>query len=245
MINFSTSQLIMQQSDSLKESFSSLRNFPGIAVVKDVHSRCVVVSDHLAHLIGLKSYDLYEEQSDYDVPCNTSSLADTFVQCDQEAISKKREVLTLDICEYISGWKALLSSKKPIHHVNGDVTGVFGQAIDITNSSMFKWCLSLMATDHKIAGSSSEQKIYMLNSECASLQLTSRQQSFLFWLIRRKSVKEIASILNISVRTAEEHSAAIKTRLMCNSRSQVIEKAINSGFLNFIPGDVLGSAPKN
>jgi DNA-binding CsgD family transcriptional regulator len=56
--------------------------------------------------------------------------------------------------------------------------------------------------------------------------------------MRGKSMKQIASILNLSVRTVESYFALIKLKLGCNNKSQIIEKAINSGFLHYIPDDI-------
>jgi DNA-binding CsgD family transcriptional regulator len=52
-------------------------------------------------------------------------------------------------------------------------------------------------------------------------------------------MKEIAKILNLSVRTVESYFMIIKLKLGCNNKSQIIEKAINSGFLYYIPEDII------
>ena len=238
-MNYSSPHAVIQQGNSLTESFAHLQHLPGIMAVKNLHSRCIVINDYLAYLIGVSNEGEFDGITDYDVHCDSSKLANMFVQHDQQTIKTKSEILTLDICKYTSGWKTLLSSKKPILNSNGKVTVVFAQSIDISNTKMFKSCLSFMAADYLIAGKENMQNIYVLNNEHSPLPLTSRQQTCLFLLVRRKSMKEIASILGISVRTAEEHIMRIRTKLDCNSRSQVIEKAINSGFLNFIPQGVL------
>ena len=53
-------------------------------------------------------------------------------------------------------------------------------------------------------------------------------------------MKEIATILNLSVRTVESYFVIIKLKLGCNNKSQIIEKAINGGFLHYIPENVRG-----
>lgn len=238
-MNQFSSHTVMQQGNSLRESFSSLQHMPGIAVVKDLKSEFTTASNFFAHFAGWKNADQCEGKSDYDIPCEVNKVADLFVQRDQKVIQSGKELLNLTICEYASGWTSLISTTKPILNNNGVITGVFVQAIDISKTNMFKWRLSLTSTDHSIVGKANKQNIYTLNDENSPLPLTPRQQSFLFLFVRGKSVKEIAAALGISVRTAEEYITTIKEKLMCTSRSQVIEKAINSGFLNFIPQDVL------
>ena len=53
-------------------------------------------------------------------------------------------------------------------------------------------------------------------------------------------MKEIALVLGISVRTVETHFETIKHKLGCCNKSQLIEKAIDSGFLFHIPANFLG-----
>lgn len=231
---------ITMQGSSLIDSFCLLETIPCLMLVKDLQSRIVVVSEYLAYLAGLKNSNLTRDQTDFDIQCGAVNAADMFVHYDQNVIQNKREILTLDICEYTTGWKTLLSSRKPIINENKEIIGVFSQAIDISNTNMFKWCLSLMDADSIINNNNkNKQRIYALNEYNSFLPLTPRQNSCLFLLVRGKSMKEIASVLNISVRTVEEHIMNIKTKLDCHNRSQLIEKALNSGFLNFIPQEIL------
>lgn len=51
------------------------------------------------------------------------------------------------------------------------------------------------------------------NSEAPLEQLTNRQQEVLYWLAKGKSNKEIAFILNLSVKTVDTHRAQIMDRL--------------------------------
>ena len=233
------SQKIMQRGNDLKSSFATLRSTPGLIIAKDLKSRYSVISDDYAQLLGWKNADQCTDLTDYDIPCEASKAAEQFVELDQKAIQSAVEVLSLYICHYSLGWKTLLSSKKPIQKDDGEVTGILGQVIDISCSNLFRWCLSLNASDRKLVNLADKPTIYILNNEHSPLPLTERQQSCVFLLVRGKLIKEIASILEISARTVEEHIVAIKTKLGCNSRSQIIEKAISSGFLHYIPEDIL------
>lgn len=93
--------------------------------------------------------------------------------------------------------------------------------------------------DQKIINTIHGSASYILNEDYVPLPLTTRQQTCLFLLARGKTVKQIANILSISTRTVEEHIESIKHRLNCYSKSQVIEKAIDSGFLYYIPKEFL------
>ena len=45
--------------------------------------------------------------------------------------------------------------------------------------------------------------------------------------------------MNISARTIEDHIAALKVKLDCNTKSQMIEKAINHDFMSFMHESLL------
>ena len=53
-------------------------------------------------------------------------------------------------------------------------------------------------------------------------------------------MKEIAYLMSISPRTVETHIENMKYKLGCYSRSQLIEKAIDNGFLFHVPANLFG-----
>jgi DNA-binding NarL/FixJ family response regulator len=97
--------------------------------------------------------------------------------------------------------------------------------------------MHLNSLNQKFNKKSKNSSIYVLNEEQSPLksELTPRQQDCLFLIIHGKSIKEIGLALGISPRTVEVHVADIKSKLNCNTRSQIIEKSISMGFLNYIP----------
>ena len=69
-------------------------------------------------------------------------------------------------------------------------------------------------------------------------KLTEKQEECLFFLIRGKTIKEIAKILRVHPRSIEDRISLIKTNLNCQRTSEIIEKAINNGFLYYIPKSI-------
>ena len=126
----------------------------------------------------------------------------------------------------------------PIEKADGQVAGIYGQVMDISNTNMFNWCLALNKFDQNFINTQNKPVIYILNQEHSPLPLSKQQQACVFFLMRGKSMKEIAAILNLSVRTVESYFTMIKLKLGCTSKSQIIEKAIHSGFLHYIPENI-------
>ncbi|XVN42835.1 MAG: helix-turn-helix transcriptional regulator [Candidatus Rickettsia vulgarisii] len=154
---------------------------------------------------------------------------------DQKAIDSNKAVLSLYICNYSFGWKTLISSKIPIQQENGEIVGVYEQVLDISNTNLFKWCLALNKFDQRLIDSTNKPAIYVLNQEHSPIELTKRQQECVFLLMRGKSMKEIAEILNLSVHTIESYFVTIKLKLGCSNKSQIYRKSYQYWFFILYP----------
>ena len=62
-------------------------------------------------------------------------------------------------------------------------------------------------------------------------QLTNRQQEVLYWLAKGKSNKEIAFILNLSVKTVDTHRAQIMDRLGIRDLAGLVLYALRRGII--------------
>jgi DNA-binding CsgD family transcriptional regulator len=62
-----------------------------------------------------------------------------------------------------------------------------------------------------------------------ALRLTARQRQIVQLLAEGKSSKEVAVVLDISVKTAETHRANIMRRLDCHSVTDLVHYAIRNG----------------
>lgn len=67
----------------------------------------------------------------------------------------------------------------------------------------------------------------------------------LFYLLRGKSRNEIAAIRKRSPRTIEKQIEALKLVFNCSKKSELIEKALDSGYLNYIPQSFIKNIPKS
>jgi hypothetical protein len=134
--------------------------------------------------------------TDFDIPCEAVKAAEQFRILDQKVVDTAKAVLSVYICNYSSGWKTLISNKSPIQQDNGTVAGIYGQVMDVSNTNMFNWYLTLNQKDQKFINTKNKPTIYILNQEHSPLPLSKQQQACVFLLLRGKSMKEIAAILN-------------------------------------------------
>jgi len=74
-----------------------------------------------------------------------------------------------------------------------------------------------------------EQEIPSLN---ALENFTKVEKSILYWLVRGKTAKAIANILSRSPRTIEHHIENVKNKTGSISKSELIEKLIECGYVS-------------
>lgn len=210
-------------------------DLPGLYITKNDKSIYLAISREFAQLLGWKSALECPGKTDYEIPCKAAEFADEFIKMDKKVMDSGAQMLALDIQNYSLGWKLVLVERNPIKNESGEVKGLFNHCIDVSNVNLFKAYMILNRLDNKWFGKSHKPTSYILSNIHNPLPLTEKQENCLFLLIRGKTLKEIAKILKVSYRTVEGHIDAIKNKLNCNYRSEIIEKAIDNGFLYYVP----------
>lgn len=67
------------------------------------------------------------------------------------------------------------------------------------------------------------------------IKLSKRQSECLYYLLRGKSAVAIAKILKLSPKTVEYYIDEIKNKMRCRNKAELIEKAIDNGYIEFNP----------
>lgn len=96
-----------------------------------------------------------------------------------------------------------LSYKKPLYNQYNEITGIIGVTFDFSR-------VTIKPKNH---------------------DLSPRQKSCLFYLAKGETIRGIARILNLSPRTVEHYLEAIKEKLNCYSRTELIARAIELGLI--------------
>jgi DNA-binding CsgD family transcriptional regulator len=228
-----------ETSDDLVTRFQVLEHMPGLFAVKDLNSRYCSMSSGILRVTGWTSLSDAIYKTDYDMPGPASEGAEQFIKGDNLAIKARKSVIIINVFRSNEGISSMLSERHPLIGSQDIIIGVMSHAMDITEFflNQHKW---LTRIDTKFTGEIKTPQQYVLTPESSPLPLSTRQQECLSLVIRGKTIREIAFILRISTRTVETHIDTIKEKLGCTSKSQLIEKAINSGFLFHIPHSLLG-----
>jgi DNA-binding CsgD family transcriptional regulator len=78
-------------------------------------------------------------------------------------------------------------------------------------------------------------KNYTLDHHQNLFKLTERECECIFLMLRGKMAKEIAAFLSLSKRTVESYIENIKNKMNCRNKTEIVVKALLSGYQNQIP----------
>lgn len=233
-----------QSKYELSMNFNYLIKLPKLLAIKDNHSVYQTMTESLANLLGWKSSDDCVGKTDHELPCPASEFALKHIRNDAHTIKQAKPLLTLDMYEYTTSWKLLFTERTPIQLANSP--GIITYSADLNDTHIAKCYLSLYCFDRKYFGIKENLSgTYLLNSALINYQLTEKQENILFLLIRGKSIIQIGKILKKSPRTIENHIDALKNKFVCDTKSELIEKAIDLGYLYFLPKNMKHSELEN
>jgi DNA-binding CsgD family transcriptional regulator len=168
----------------------------------------------------------------------SKKIADEIINNDYEAMMKSTGIIKQERVMLSTGKEFIfLSSKKPFINEKGQVDGIIGTSIDITD------CADQFIPDSFVIPTSnhddqSASKRLPLSGKWQDIFLTFRQAQCAYLLCQGKISNEIANFLQISIRTAEDHIKQLKLKLGCFKKSVLIDILLNevklAKIINFI-----------
>jgi len=177
--------------------------------------------------------------TDHTLPCELSNSADHFISQDEQAMGGTK-VVTLNIHTYADDKRRiLLTEKSRLYDQNKTMIGTIGNSIELNSGLVFNIANLLCKVDDKLFSIASTCGSYLVSQETYHHTLSARESQCLFYLIRGKTAKEIAAYLQLSQKTIETYIHRIKIKLACQTKSQLIEKAINDRYVTIIPSGLL------
>lgn len=196
-------------------------------------------SSQIITLLGMKHLDDVKGMTDYDIPGLGKSLAPTYIAQDKKALSGKKLTI-LDVLPHTGGYVITLTSRIPVINKQGAIMGAAHIAHLVTASHT----LSVLA--QRLIGSSKQPALSLILDEADILltefsdnTLTKKELPILWLLAHGLTTKEIASFLCRSPRTIEDHIENLKTKYTCTHKSQLVQKAIHLGILNYLPAELI------
>lgn len=76
-------------------------------------------------------------------------------------------------------------------------------------------------------------KKYYLGHPYQNVYFTHRQAQCMIYFLKGYPIRHISAVLKLSPRTIEAHTNAMKAKLNCASKTELIEKVHQTSFLNY------------
>lgn len=199
----------------------------GVITEKDLNSTIIECNNNILAYAKANSKDDIIGKTDHELPWH--EFADLYRAHEEDAIAGKHYSAIMPIKIYNGDIKLFLHTKVSNLDENGKVKSILCRAVEIINPNMYK-----LAQAISVQTNADEDTLY-IGKNTDEYKLSKRQEETLFLLIRGKSAKSIARILNISPRTVEYYIEIIKHKFHCHSKQALIDKVINSDFSKLIP----------
>lgn len=227
-----------RNSQALLYNQDLIDQLPGLFYIVDLESKFLHVNNVFTQWTGFKSCESLIDRTYTDMRCRAAERHLYFKEQDHLAIASMKPVTILAYVCYAHDWLVVFGEKYPLKSPTGELLGIVSHFRDITKYHLIDLYrfLNVGKTKNLIP---QQQIEYILAEYDPELELSPRQSQCLFFLLRGKSYKEIAHILNISTRTSEGYITEIKTKLNCVSKSELIDLAISKGYMNIIPKGML------
>jgi DNA-binding CsgD family transcriptional regulator len=221
--------------------YNIIDKLPAMIYLTDINANFIQANQITANWSGYKKTNQIEGITYYDMRCKAAEHADYFIQQTTKVIETKKPLkIVACYCYANEDWKVLLGEKSPIINEDNQVIGCVSNFQEITNCNLNNLSMALLKADGiNSLSSKRSQANYIVDEVYTDIKLTNRESECLFFVLRGKSAKEIAYILNISIKTVEGYIAQIKIKLNCYSKSSLIEKAISQGLMSIIPSSIL------
>lgn len=199
----------------------------GIYSEKDINSVITKCNDAFMDYLGVKSKDKILGKTDFDF-C-WAEYAPTYRQHEIDALSGNHYSTIIPMKNYKGDLLLFLHTKTSIKDKKGHITGILAQAIEILNPNIYEF----ISTLNKV--SEDKAPVYSIGKKNVDIPLTQREEECIFYLLQGKTAKSIGEILSLSRRTVEYYIENIKSKFGCSTKMELIDKAINEGYLKQIP----------
>lgn len=229
----------ISENEGLIARFKFLTKMPGYYGVTDSNLIYKSTSPCAAKLFGWNKPENAVNQSVYNIRSRAVEAANLYDKSSNISMQLQKPIVAVQIVNRGTAPQIFMTQKIPIITNKNAIKGVFISCMELSNVTR-ESCQWIQGGDKHFTDTTHAPKQYILTPEASPLPLSNRQQECLALLIRGKTYKEISHALNVSDRTIEDHIHAIKYKLGCYNKSQLIEKAIDSGFLFHVPETLFG-----
>lgn len=203
----------------------------GWVSVQDLEHKHLFGTLELASLYGFDSVNEFIGTSFQDARDEIARLSTLWDKQNQEVITQQKMLSYVGLIGNLDNDpQVVICTKTPIKNNSDELLGVYAKCTQLTPNIALQTAMTDL--ENQISSAHKMQPFIMQSNYPG---LSKRQSQCLYFLLLGKQSKQIATYLNITHRTVDTYIEAIKTKMNCYSRSEIISKAHELGLFEIIP----------
>jgi DNA-binding CsgD family transcriptional regulator len=217
-----------------------INHIPGYTLIKDLNSIFLKACSKSALVFGLKDAEEIAGLKDSDLRDEIARYSKLFSEQDAKLLRIKKPISGFYAIYHDGRLRSYIYNKAILNDKKNRPFGIISQSNEIKEQAISRVIAKLFKMDTQLK--SGEKKIEPINyylTDAYEENLSKLQLHCLFYLLRRKSIPEIATILNISVRSVEANIEQIKNQFGCHTNKELVDNAIHKNYLEIIPKDII------
>lgn len=215
------------------------RHAPGALFCLDNDLKFSFANRETIEIAGMKNEDQLLGKQYGDMNCATALLHDEFCALDSKSIQSDKGLTSMSIAIHADGNRhVMLGSKTLQRNAKGEVAGVISHYQEVTDLNLINLNAVLSSTDCAELKKSGQISLEITYFEGSNFRLSKAENEVLFYALRGKTASEIGKKTFRSKRTIERHLDSIKIKMNCQSKPEMIEKAIEYGFMSQLPPEL-------
>lgn len=215
---------------------SLIWQIPGHYFVKNRDREYVFANQKTTNSHGFERIEQLIGNTDYEInSLNVQCATDWHSQ--DELVLNKQNVNTIEIFTDANQETFVLTCRKvPLINSTGTCIGIQGICFELDKSFLGNIAQLFSC---KLLNKIKHRNSFTISCSGSKFNLSMRESECLFYLLRGKTAKEIAQVFKLSPKTIEYHMEQIKNKFSVQSKSELIEKAIEEGYFFNIPESLI------
>lgn len=171
-------------------------------------------------------------KSDYEMPWRDA--AEQIIAQDKLCLKGEVQFSSQSLVDAYGRKTTFLVQKGPLYDKKRKIIGIIGTGFNLTKENYKEVGYLIKATGINITDIYSYLSSTNPGYEYQGIKFTKRQAQVISYILKGLSVEAVAKQIGVSKRTVEATIEQLKEKLECEKKYQIIDKAIEYGFIDLM-----------
>lgn len=210
---------------------SFIRDMPGFVMIKDLHSNYLNANINTITEFNLKNSDHLLGYSDLTIPHPLSHHGQFYKNLDLEVIHTDEPMKGICTFPFQGITRPYYFRKSILKDIKGNSIAIYSHAEECNDPALIQLIHHLIK-NHPFK---SQANNFILNKEYRGIHLSTLESCCLFYVIRQKTIFDIAKLLNTTVKVISTAIETIKHQLNAQHENDIRDIAIAKGYIYIVP----------